>query len=168
MKQQGATLIQTLFALGLLALLTSIGTSTYRQISHNLQQQASAETLAQALRSARSEALLRNRVVMLRALEGDWSNGWQMLLVQGGETLLQEYSARGNVRVVGNQPVAQRVRFSGLGVPLHESGAFLSGTLQVCAAPGQDKLYQVVLSRSGRVRVLHAPANKPLCDDRLN
>ncbi|MFD2642064.1 GspH/FimT family pseudopilin [Pseudomonas japonica] len=167
MKQQGVTLIQMLFAVGLLALLTSLGTSTYSRMSHDLQQQAIAESLAQALRVARSEALLRNQVVMLRAIEGDWSKGWQILLERSDMPLLREYSARGNIRVVGNQPVAQRVRFSGLGVPLRESGAFLSGTLHVCAAPGQDRLYQVVLSPSGRVRVRHAPTNKPLCE-RIN
>lgn len=163
MKQQGVTLIQMLFAVGLLALLTQLGTSTYSKMSHDLRQQAFAEGLAQALRAARGEALLRNRVVVLHALEGDWSNGWQMLLEQDEAPLLREFSASGGIRVVGNQPVARRVRFSGLGAPLRERGAFLSGTLEICGVPGQENLYQVVLSPSGRVRLVHAPPPRPLC-----
>ena len=165
MKQQGVTLLQMLFALSLLALLTQLGTTTYNRMSHDLRQQVVAESLAQALRAARSEALLRNQVVMLQARQGDWSNGWQMALEQGEAQLLREYSVSGGIRVVGNQPVARRVRFSGLGVPLREGGAFQAGTLQICGAPGQERLHQVVLSPSGRVSVRHALPDKPLCEN---
>lgn len=164
MKQQGVTLIQVLLAVGLLALLAQLGTSSYNRMSSDLQQQAIAESLAQALRAARSEALLRNQVVMLQALEGDWSKGWQMRQEQGDTPLLREYSAKGGIRVIGNQPVARRVRFSGQGVPLREGGAFQAGTLLVCGAPGQERLYQVRLSPSGRVSLRHAQPEHPLCD----
>lgn len=164
MKQQGVTLIQMLFAVGLLALLTQLGTSTYSKMSHDLQQQTTAQNLAQALRAARSEALLRNQVIVLQALEGDWSNGWQMLPEQGEAGLLQEYSAEGGIRVIGNQPVARRVRFSGLGVPLREGGAFQAGTLLICGVPGQESLYQVRLSPSGRISLRHAPPDTALCN----
>ncbi|MDG9884946.1 type II secretion system protein [Pseudomonas sp. GD04058] len=168
MKQQGVTLIQMLFAVGLLALLTQLGTSAYGKMSHDLQQQAVAESLAQALRATRSEALLRNRVVVLQALEDDWSKGWKMLPEQAGTPLLREYSMRGGIKVIGNQPVARRVRFSGLGAPLRERGAFQAGTLLVCGVPGQERLYQVRLSPSGRVRVEHAPPDQPLCNRDIN
>lgn len=168
MKQRGVTLIQMLFAVGLLALLTQLGASAYSEMSRDLQQQAIAESLAQALRATRSEALLRNQVVTLQAREGDWSKGWQMLPEQVGTPLLREYSVRGSVRVIGNQPVAQRVRFSGLGVPLREGGAFQAGTLLVCGAPGQERLYQVRLSASGRVSLRHAPSDRPLCEQDIS
>lgn len=163
MKQKGVTLIQMMFALALVALLTQLGTTTYSKMSSDLQQQAAAKHLAQALRAARSEALLRNRVITLEAMEGGWGNGWRMLLEQSDTPLLREYSAKGHVRIIGNQPVAQQVRFSGLGVPLRHGGAFLSGSLQVCGEPRQENLYQIVLSRSGRISLLHEPTNKPLC-----
>ncbi|MEE1926290.1 GspH/FimT family protein [Pseudomonas sp. 148P] len=168
MRQQGVTLIQMLLAVGLLALLAQLGTSSYSKMSHDLQQQATAESLAQALRAARSEALLRNRVVRLQALQGDWSKGWQVLQEQGDTPLLREYSARGGVRVIGNQPVVRSVRFSGLGVPIREGGAFQAGTLLVCGAPGQERLYQVRLSPSGRVRLLLEQPEQPLCDRDIN
>lgn len=168
MKQQGVTLIQMLFTVGLMTMLTTLGTSTYNKMSHDLQQQTIAQSLAQALRAARSEALLRNEVIVLQALEGDWSKGWQMLPEQEQATLLREYSLQGGIRVIGNQPVARRVRFGGLGVPLRESGAFQAGTLLVCGVPGQESLYQVRLSPSGRVSLRHAPPERPLCEEDLS
>lgn len=113
MGQQGVTLIQMMYALGLIAALTQLGLPAYSAMSVSLQREASAQNLAQALRSARSEALLRNQRVSLTAFEGDWSKGWRMSADDEG--LLHEYRASGKVQVVGNQPLARQVHFSGLG-----------------------------------------------------
>lgn len=163
MRQQGVTLVQLLGALGLAALLMQFGAVSYSRISSELQQEAAAKNLAQALRAARNEALLRNRVVTLQAKDGEWGKGWQLLFEHSDTPLLREYSASGRVKILGNQPVAQRVRFSGLGAPLHEGGAFLSGSLHVCGAPDQEEVYQIALSRTGRISLNHGPTNRPLC-----
>ena len=168
MKQQGVTLIQMLFALGLLALLTHFGATSYSKMSNELQQQAAAKNLAQALRAARNEALLRNQEITLQAKEGGWGYGWQLLFEHSDAPLLREYSAIGRVRIVGNQPVAQRVRFSGLGVPLKGGNAFLSGSLHICGRPGQEEIYQIALSRTGRVSLNHGTPSKPLCPNTVN
>ncbi|MEG0860514.1 MAG: GspH/FimT family protein [Pseudomonas sp.] len=163
MKQQGVTLIQLLFAAALLGLLAQLGIPAYNRMSTGLQRQAVATDLAHALRTARSEALLRNSVVRLQALDADWSNGWRMMLEHGSPQLLHEWRSNGRTIVVGNQPVARQVRFSGLGVPLLESGAFQAGTLHVCQRPEALSHYQVVLSRSGRVSLRDALIEQPLC-----
>lgn len=163
MRQQGVTLIQMMFALGLLGLLTQLGVPAYTHMSEELQRQTTASDLAAALRTARSEALLRNSVVRLQAIDADWSIGWRMLLEQDSPLLLHEWRSNGRTTVVGNRPVARQVRFSGLGVPLLESGAFQAGTLHVCQRPEALSHYQVVLSRTGRVRVRDSPSEQPLC-----
>lgn len=160
MAQQGVTLIQLLYALALLAVLVQIGVPAYTAMSSALQRQAVAEQLAQALRGARSEALLRNRPVSLVAIDGNWSNGWRM--GSEDEGMLREHRASGRVRVVGNQPLARQVRFGGLGVP-EQTGGFQAGTLHVCEGPGHRSLYQVVLSRTGRVSVRRTASEEPLC-----
>lgn len=165
MKQRGVTLIQMLFALGLVALLAQLGTTSYTTMSSNLQRQAAAQNLAQALRAARNEALLRNRVVTLEAREGGWSSGWRILVDQREEPVLREYSASGRIEILGNQPVARRVRFSGLGVPLREGSAFLAGSLHVCGEPGQKAIYHIALSRTGRVTLRHDEPVKRLCPE---
>lgn len=165
MKQRGVTLIQLLFGLALVALLTQLATASYSAMSNDLQRQAAAKQLAQALRTTRNEALLRNEVVTLQAREDGWGSGWRIVLDRGEAPLLREYSASGRVTILGNQPVARQVRFSGLGVPLREGSAFLAGSLQICSEPGEKKLYQIVLSRTGRVSLRHEQPVKRLCPD---
>ncbi len=77
MQQQGVTLIQLLYALMLITLLLHLGIPAYSDMSTRLQRQASAQQLTQALNHARSEALQRNQIVVLQAIEGDWRNGWR-------------------------------------------------------------------------------------------
>lgn len=163
MQQQGVTLIQLLYALMLITLLLHLGIPAYSDMSTRLQRQASAQQLTQALNHARSEALQRNQIVVLQAIEGDWRNGWRTVLEQETRTLLHEYRASGRVLIVGNQPLAHHVRFSGLGTPLQGSGAFLAGTLHVCEDATARSHYQVVLSRSGRVSLRQALHEQPLC-----
>ncbi len=163
MRQQGVTLIQILFASALLGLLTQVGVPAYSAMSAGLQRQMVATDLAQALRTARSEALLRNSVVRLQALGSDWSQGWRMVVEHDSPQLLQQWHGNERVIVVGNQPVARQVSFSGLGVPLLDNGAFQAGTLHVCQRPEALSHYQVVLSRSGRVSLRDALSEQPLC-----
>ncbi|PWB34821.1 type II secretion system protein [Pseudomonas sp. SDI] len=162
MKQQGVTLIQLVAALALLMLLTQLGLPAYNAMSQDLLRQALAEQLAQTLRSARSEALLRNQVVSVEARAGNWSSGWRVLLEAHGGELLHEVALHGQVPIVGNQPVARQVRFSGLGVAVQAGGAFQAGTLHVCQGPGRS-VYQVVLARTGRVSLRQASSAQALC-----
>ncbi|WP_232478232.1 GspH/FimT family protein [Pseudomonas alkylphenolica] len=136
---------------------------TYHTMSTGLQRQVAAKDLAQALRTARSEALLRNSNVRLQALEADWSNGWQMIAEHDSPQLLHEWRSNGRTIIVGNEPVARQVRFNGLGLPLRESGAFQAGTLHVCQRPEALSHYQVVLSHTGRVSLRDALIKQPLC-----
>ncbi|WP_224793698.1 MULTISPECIES: GspH/FimT family pseudopilin [Pseudomonas] len=153
-----------MFALALVGMLTHISVPTYSAMSGGLQQRAAARDLAQALRTARSEASLRNQVVRLQALEDNWSNGWRMVLEQDGQQLLYEQRRlEAVVMIVGNQPVARQVRFSGLGVPLHAGGAFQAGTLFICQRPKAFSQYRVVLAHTGRVSLREEPGEQPLC-----
>lgn len=163
MKQQGVTLIQMLFAVALLTALTQLGVPAYSQMSQTLQQQAAAEDLGQALRMARNEALMRNQVVNLEALAGNWRNGWRMTLGEEGNTLLRERQAQAQVTIVGKQSVARRVRFTALGIPLQVGGAFQAGTLFICEGSGPRSAYQVVLARTGRISVRQVADEEPLC-----
>lgn len=163
MRQQGVTLIQMMFALGLLGLLTQLGVPAYTNMSEGLQRQTTASDLAAALRTARSEALLRNGVVRLQAIDADWSNGWRMLLEQDSPLLLHEWRSNGRTVIVGNQPLTRYIRFNGLGVPLLESGGLQIGTLFICQRPELLSHYQVVLSRSGRVSLRNDLTEQALC-----
>src|SRR3546814_9665868 len=67
-----------------------------------------AQLLASGLRSARSEAIMRNRTVVVRGIDNDWGRGWRITLDDNEKTLLMERSAR--ARVIGNWAVKRSVR----------------------------------------------------------
>lgn len=66
--------------------------------------------------------------------EDNWSNGWRMVVEQDGLQLLYEQRLE-RASIVGNQPVARQVRFSGLGVPLHAGERFRPGRCSFASAP---------------------------------
>ena len=94
MKQRGVTLIQMLSALAVATLLTQIGLPAYARMSDDLQRAAVARDLAQALRSARSHALLQGQPVLVQALDGNWGNGWRVALEHNRQVLREQRLAR--------------------------------------------------------------------------
>lgn len=148
MWQRGVTLIQMMCALALASLLAQVGLPAYANLINDLHQATAARSLAQALRSARSHALLQQEAVQVQALEGDWGLGWRTLLAHNGQLLHEQRLSR-RVKVTSN--VKNEVRFSGLGVPLRGNGGFLGATLEICSPPEHLSRYRVVLAPSGRV-----------------
>ncbi|WP_054895100.1 MULTISPECIES: GspH/FimT family pseudopilin [unclassified Pseudomonas] len=92
MRQQGVTLIQMMSVLAMVALLTQLAAPAYANLTEDLRQAAAARDLAQSLRSARGDALLQNRSVVVQPLEGDWGKGWQTVL-EGNQQLLRDNGA---------------------------------------------------------------------------
>ncbi|ANY88361.1 MULTISPECIES: GspH/FimT family pseudopilin [Pseudomonas] len=148
MQQRGATLIQMMCALALVSLLAQVGLPAYANLSHDLHQAAAARYLAQALRSARSHAVLQQQAVQVQALEGDWGLGWRTHLAHNGQLLHEQRLVR-RLEIASN--VDNEVTFSGLGVPLRGNRGFLGATLEICPRPEQAGQYWVVLAPSGRV-----------------
>jgi type IV fimbrial biogenesis protein FimT len=159
-KQQGVTLIQMMFALALAGVLTQLAAPAYNAISKDLQRATAARELAQALRSARGQALLLQQAVAVQPLQGDWGMGWRVLRVHSGE-LLREQRLGTHLKIVGS--LGNEVRFSAQGIPLRGNGGFLGGTLEVCGQPGDAERRQVVMAPSGRVSLRTDAAARPLC-----
>jgi len=159
-RQHGATLIQMMLALALVAVLAQLATPSYTALSQDLQRAAAAQQLLQAFRSARSQALLQQQAVRVEPLEAGWGVGWRVVDADSG-LLLAEQRLPQRVRIVGN--LADGVRFSAQGVPLRGNGGFHGGSLQICphAEGGQPR--QIVLAPSGRVRLRTDMAVEPLC-----
>lgn len=149
MRQQGVTLIQMMCALAVASLLTHLGVSAYSRLSKELYQAATGRELAQALRDARNQALLRQQAVLVRSVQGDWGKGWRLSLEHDGQ-LLREYRLSRPLRIVASD--TRDIRFSPRGAPL--GSGFGGITLEICQRNSQASVYQVVLSPSGRVRLL--------------
>lgn len=144
MRQRGVTLIQMMFALVMAALLTQLGMPAYARLSDDLHRAAAARDLAQALRSARSHAMLQSRAVLVRPLQKDWSKGWVVLL-EHNQQVLREYRLTRSMRIVEN--TKGQVKFSALGMPVGRLGA----TLKVCEGSSASCKYEVVISSTGKV-----------------
>lgn len=178
MYQRGISLIELLVGLVVLAVLLHVSGPSFRELIDHQRRQVSAEQLISGLRNARTEAILRNQTVVIHPLEGDWSQGWRIILDISGlgaddpeNPILIERQDSGRVPIIGNRPVRSYVRFSSLGEPLTNSGAFQAGTLHVCEKARSISHFQVVLSKTGRASLRSDKAEQALClgsEDRAN
>jgi len=98
MKQQrtrvkGFTLIELLVVLAIVAILGSVAGPPFVRLFADQRAKAAASDLYTALTVARSEAIKRNRNVLLRPKAGDWANGWVIDNPAGGANLLDANAA---------------------------------------------------------------------------
>lgn len=164
MKQAGLGLVQLLVGLVLIAIVASLAVPGFSQLIEKQRREQAAQQLASAMRSARAEAILRNKVVLVEALGGDWSRGWQVLVEHSGNSsVLIERSANAKVPIVGNQWLRRQVRFNEMGMPMSSGGAWAAGTLFICDGREAISHHQLVLSRVGRVTVKNDKTPEALC-----
>ena len=170
MKQHGFTLIELLLGLIMSGILAHLAVPSFKRLLESQQQQSAAQSLAQGLRYARTEAVARNQAVVIHALDDDWGQGWQVILDVSGRgrpdddnpVLLMRQNS-GRVPVVGNGPVKSEIRFSGLGEPVFSGGGFRAGTVHICATDQTQSVYQIVLAPSGRISLRSDKAEQALC-----
>ncbi|MDR6961994.1 type IV fimbrial biogenesis protein FimT [Pseudomonas brassicacearum] len=165
MHQQGFSLIELLMGLAIAAIVLPWACASYTALVEATERKDAAQLLASGLRSARSEAITRNRTVVIRGIDNDWGRGWRITLDDKEKTLLMERSGR--ARVIGNWPVKRSVRFGSQGQALLPSDAFQAGTLHVCARREPISHHQVVLARSGRISLRSEKAEQALCEKGL-
>lgn len=170
MHQRGFTLIELLLGLALSAMLAHLAVPNFNNLLQSQQRHSAAQSLAGGLRYARTQAIARNRAVVIHALHDDWSQGWRVILDVSGRgdldednPVLLERQNSGQVPIVGNGPVKSQVRFSGLGEPVFSGGGFRAGTVHVCATDQVQSLYQIVLAPSGRISLRSDRAEQALC-----
>jgi type IV fimbrial biogenesis protein FimT len=170
MEQRGFGLVQLLVGMTLIAIVAQLAIPGFTPLIEAQRRDDAARQLASGIRSARTEAIMRNQVVLIHAIDDDWSLGWRMIVDHNGEgagdesnPVLMERASSGKVTIVGNRTVKRFVRFNGLGTPLHASGGFFAGTLHVCDTEQSASDYQVVLSKTGRVSLRNDKAENTLC-----
>ncbi|WP_448653000.1 GspH/FimT family pseudopilin [Pseudomonas fluorescens] len=170
MKQRGFTLIELLLSLLLSGILANLAAPGFKGLLESQQRQTAAQSLASGLRYARTEAIARNRAVVIHAREEDWSRGWRVIVDESGRghldhnnPVLLERQDSGQIPIVGNGPVKTQVRFSGLGEPIFSAGGFRAGTVHVCDSSQAQSLFQVVLAPSGRISLRSDTSEQALC-----
>ncbi|MCJ8204971.1 GspH/FimT family protein [Pseudomonas sp. RGM2987] len=165
MHQQGFSLIELLMGLAIAAIVLPWVGSGYKALIESIERKDAAQLLASGLRTARSEAITRNRTVAIRGIDNDWSQGWQIILDGDDQALLTQRSS--GARIIGNWAMKRSVRFAGHGQAVWPSGAFHSGTLHVCGKHDPVSHHQVVLAPTGRVSLRSHEAEQALCEKGL-
>ncbi len=113
MYQQGFSLIELLMGLAIAAIVLPWAGASYKELIESIEREDTAQLLISGLRLARSEAITRNRRVLIQGIDNDWGQGWRIMLDNKEKTLLMERTA--SARVIGNQPMRRRVRFGNQG-----------------------------------------------------
>jgi len=169
MRQQGFSLIELLMGLAITGIVLHLVSPAFATLIESNQRQQAAQALSSGIRTARSEAITRNQAVVIHGINGDWSQGWRIILDISGKgemdsdnPLLAERQSGARLSIVGNGSVESSIRFRGQGESL------IGGTLHVCAVREPVSQHQVVLARTGRVSLRSDKAEHPLCEKRRN
>lgn len=170
MHQRGFTLIELLLGLLLSGILANLAVPGFKHLLESQERQSAAHALTQGLRYARTEAIARNRAVVIHAREDNWSLGWRVIVDMSGRghqdndnPVLLERQESGQAPIVGNGPLKSQVRFSGMGEPIFSGGGFRAGTVHVCTTDQAQSLHQIVLAPSGRISLRSDRAEQALC-----
>lgn len=170
MPQQGFSLIGLLMGLTIVGIVLHLVSPAFAALTESNHREQAAESLISGIRQARTLAITRNQSVVIHGINGDWSQGWRIILDISGKgpedssnPLLVERAGDARTPIVGNWWVRRFVRFSSLGQPLMPGRAFQAGTLHICSAREPVSQLQVVLAASGRVRLANRKAEQALC-----
>jgi type IV fimbrial biogenesis protein FimT len=166
---QGLTLLDMLVAAAVLALLAHLAAPAFSGLVDEQRRLTLANELASGLRTARLEAIERNRRVILQPLEANWANGWRMVVDESGRGLqdpanpvLHVRASDGRVAVSASRNIQDHIGFDPLGVPRLSNQGALAGTFHLCEGANSGHR-RVVVARTGRVRVTREGPATPLC-----
>ncbi|KAB0502170.1 general secretion pathway protein GspH [Pseudomonas lini] len=170
MHQQGFSLIELLMGLTIVGIVLQLVSPAFAAFTESNHRKQAAQAIVSGMRNARTAAITRNQSVVIHGINGDWGQGWRIILDISGKgpedssnPLLVEHASNTRLPIVGNWAVRRFVRFSSLGEPLMPGRAFQAGTLHICASREPVSQLQVVLARTGRVSLRSHQAEQTLC-----
>ena len=170
MPQHGFSLIELLMGLAIGAIVLLLVSPAFAALKQATQRDHAAQSLLEGIRHARTLAMTHNQVVVIHGIDGDWSQGWRIILDISGKgpedssnPLLLEHASDAKVPIVGNWLVNRYVRFSSLGQPLMPGRKFQAGTLHICSTREAVSQRQIVLAATGRVRLSSEKTEQALC-----
>jgi len=159
MRIHGFTLPELLITLAITCILL-LASHPIGSLLTELHLTSSARDLAATLRFARSNAVLNQTGTTVLALDGSWSNGWQVFpdgnrnaQLDGDEATLIKRSTPLKLKISGNSPVATYIHYSAQGTPELINGGFQAGSIYFCSPDSSLSPLKMTLSSTGRVRI---------------
>ena len=170
MRQQGFSLVELLMGLMIVGIVLHLVSPAFAALTESNHREVAAQSLINGIRNARTLAISRNQSVVIHGINGDWGQGWRIILDISGKgsedrsnPVVVEHASGTGVPIVGNWWVRRYIRFSSLGEPLMPKKAFQAGTLHLCVARAPVSQLQVVLAATGRVSLRSDKAEQALC-----
>ena len=148
-SMQGFTLIESMVAVGVLAISASVAVPSYRHFTASQSIRTASMDVVSHLILARNEAVKRNGTVSLVPINSDWRNGWQVVHAASSSQVAQAEAMNGNVAVQGTQP--SMLQFDAEGRLI---GVSSTQQLQLAVNNGGQTLYRCIqLDPAGLPRV---------------
>ncbi|MEO4047226.1 GspH/FimT family pseudopilin [Pseudomonas sp. CAU 1711] len=161
MRNTGFSLLEMLTALAVAAVLTLIAIPLIDELLARQRTSTALRSFTDSLKYARTHAVLHQTGVTMRAQQqDDWGAGWLVFEDPNHnarhdseeKTLLQRIPGEGLV-IRGNRPVSSYIHFNMLGEPQLTGGGFQAGTVTICSPHAPEKHSQLIMARSGRLRL---------------
>lgn len=108
LRTKGFSLVEMMVVIAVMGILAAIATPAFRDMIQNQRVRNAAAELHSSLALARSEALKRNTSVTVSAIDGNWSNGWQIANPALSDALIESRPAIPEITVSGPASVTYR------------------------------------------------------------
>ncbi|MBC9252244.1 hypothetical protein A9179_18395 [Pseudomonas alcaligenes] len=168
MRSQGFTLLELVIALAIAAILTFLILPATNAIVARQRVSNGLSSFINSLKYARTYAALHQTGVTMLARQDNWGAGWTVFedpnrnaLQDDGERVLLSREPSDTLMIAGNQPIASYVHFNMFGEPQLSSGGFQAGTLTLCSPEAPNTRYQLVMAKTGRVRIRSSESTSP-------
>jgi type IV fimbrial biogenesis protein FimT len=97
----GFTLIEAMVTVALLGILAALAAPSFSELIAGQRARIGASDFLTSLLVARSEAVKRNRSVVIASKAGDWANGWQVTIANSTDPAVHDHGPARGLSVTG-------------------------------------------------------------------